>query len=358
MKLTFNKFADRRAFTLMELMIVILIIGILMGGVFMLMGVAARHGDIAKTRSKVQRLQNAVSGFYAAYGTYPPVDNCYGPLDPFSPFQNDFDDTVNSSSNLDDPATKSACRWACRAQPVAFEFPCPQDDDAMINLFFNDASVRSPNEVFANAASINSSDWATTKMFKFGLMSFLLPRITMVGIPTTGNFNNEQPLPDFYETMQWNNNNKKSVVNSGALVDALRSQSDVECRAVAKWLPNLEGMCTQLNRSIMNISLNDSKSYFYDDETDAMVNAQGGDSPYRGPYKYGSQKTVLECATVKDSWNRDLFYYSAPPYQSYRIWSAGPNGLTFPPWIPLESLSETDQALVAEWIKDDIAGID
>ena len=154
------------------------------------------------------------------------------------------------------------------------------------------------------------------------------------------------------------NNNKKTIVRTGTLEDALRSHSDIERRAVAKWLPNLEGMCAQLHRTIMNVSLNDGKSFFYDSETDAMVGDQGGDDPYRGPYEYGSQKTVLNCATVKDSWHRDLFYYSAPPYQSYRVWSAGPDGKTFPPWIPLESLSSTDREIVAGWLKDDIVGID
>ncbi len=358
MKSMFGNFADRRAFTLMELMIVILIIGILMSGVFMLMSVASKHGDIAQTRAKVQRMQNAISGFYAAYGTYPPVDNHYASLDPFINVDDDFDEPINGSGGLD----ASACRWSCRAQPVAFEYPCAQEEDAMINDYFRDADVLTPNQVFGNAASYPETDWDTHKMFKFGLMSFLLPRITIVGIPSTGGFNEEQPISGFYESGQWESSNKKSSLGSSGgndLVNALRSQGGVESRAVAKWLPNLEGMCAQLNRTIMNVSLNDSKSYFNDKEMDTLSDGLGGDAAYRGPYKSKSgQKTVLNCATVKDSWSHDLYYYSAPPYQSYKVWSAGPDGKTFPPWIPLGSLSSSDQETVAGWIKDDISGID
>ncbi len=355
MKLTFKNLADRRAFTLMELMIVILIIGILMSGIFMLMGVAAKHGDIAKTRSKIQRLQNAISGFYAAYGTYPPVKD-HRERDPFKNVDDDFKVTIDGAGKLN----ARACRWASRAQPVAFEYPPPKEEDAMINTYFQGVA-RTPNEIYGNASSINKTKWEDVKMFKFGLMSFLLPRISLVGVPSIGGFDKRQPDPGFYESGQWEHNNKKSRLGASGgsdLIKALRSQSDVESRAVAKWLPNLENMCAQLDSTVMNISLRDNKSYFYDTEMDGMSANLGGDTPYRGPYDYNGQKTILKCATVKDSWGMDLYYYSAPPYQSYRVWSSGPDKKTFPPWIPLESLSSNDRKMVAEWIKDDIVGID
>ena len=72
-------------------------------------------------------------------------------------------------------------------------------------------------------------------------------------------------------------------------------------------------------------------------------------------YSQGTgNRHVLGIMTVRDSWGRDLYYYSAPPYQSYRLWSAGPNGNTFPADYPLTQLSTDDRKTVGDWIRDDI----
>jgi hypothetical protein len=67
-----------------------------------------------------------------------------------------------------------------------------------------------------------------------------------------------------------------------------------------------------------------------------------------------SQQYVLDGMTVKDGWGNDLYYYSPVPYQSYRVWSSGANGLTFPPWIELKTLNQSDRETAAYWVKDDI----
>ena len=66
---------------------------------------------------------------------------------------------------------------------------------------------------------------------------------------------------------------------------------------------------------------------------------------------------MLKEYSVVDGWDHDLYYYSPPPYQSYTLWSSGPNMRTFPPWITdeeIKKLDDEEQKLVQEWISDDI----
>lgn len=64
---------------------------------------------------------------------------------------------------------------------------------------------------------------------------------------------------------------------------------------------------------------------------------------------------VLDEVTIKDGWGHEFYYYSRSPYQSYTLWSAGPDGKTFPPWIARDQLSGQELDLAAKWTKDDIA---
>ena len=71
----------------------------------------------------------------------------------------------------------------------------------------------------------------------------------------------------------------------------------------------------------------------------------------------GKSDYLLNGMTVSDGWNHEFYYYSDTPYQSYRLWSAGPNGLTFPPWLMehLDSYSPKEQETITGWTKDDIS---
>ena len=364
----FTGCAKRRGFTLMELMIVLVIIGILMSGVFMLMSVAAKHSDAAKTRARIQKVQNAISGFYAAYGSYPPVELHENP-NPYARHSSVFSngkDVDGSSLNA------KACRMACRAQPVAFEFPYAQKTDEDVNILFGSAGIMGANQVYANASSYDQVNWGEIQMFKVGMMSFLLPRVEVVGAPAVnGGFSQSHPIPGFYQSEQWKANNKTSkVVGKGdvsALTRVLDIQRRAENREAAKWLPNLEGLVSGYGPTIFSVNLGGG-GYMADPDLDGFLRAKIEETdepvdhshPFRGPYSKGGagSDTVLYCSTIKDAWDRDLFYYSAPPYQSYRVWSAGPDGNTFPPWIPLDSIPAGDRKTVSAWIKDDIVGMD
>ncbi|MBQ5531567.1 MAG: type II secretion system protein, partial [Kiritimatiellae bacterium] len=62
-----------RGFTLVELMITIGVMVVLMGIVFRLAGISGDGRRKATTVSRLHRLENCLSGYYAAFGSYPPV---------------------------------------------------------------------------------------------------------------------------------------------------------------------------------------------------------------------------------------------------------------------------------------------
>ena len=63
----------REAFTLIEMLVVISIIGILAGLTFKMMQLAKRNADRAATVAKLEKVAHALNEFRAEYGMYPPV---------------------------------------------------------------------------------------------------------------------------------------------------------------------------------------------------------------------------------------------------------------------------------------------
>jgi prepilin-type N-terminal cleavage/methylation domain-containing protein len=64
----------REAFTLIELLIVIVVIGVLAGMSFKLVRLAARKADKAATTTKLEKVSDALNEFSAEFGIYPPVN--------------------------------------------------------------------------------------------------------------------------------------------------------------------------------------------------------------------------------------------------------------------------------------------
>ena len=67
-----------------------------------------------------------------------------------------------------------------------------------------------------------------------------------------------------------------------------------------------------------------------------------------------SDQYILDFISIQDGWYRDFYYYSPAPYQRYTLWSAGPNGRTFPPWISRARLNSRANECVVKWTTDDI----
>ena len=344
-----------QAFTLIELMVVVAIIAILIGGEFQLMSTVGAMNQKSVTQARMQRLQNAISGFYAEYGYYPPVSQYTSP-DPWGAnLKTDFNQSIQNTST--EAGFAQACSFSAACQPVSFEFPPVIGLDPYINKTYQQWNMQSPNSFLGSTAdTIPQDEWLQIKLFKFGLLSFLLPRVELVGF--TGKNSNQSLEPDtrFYESRQWKKNNPVSNVSSTR--KALESQQIIENRAVARWLPNLEGIVAN-GRILLGIDTHEANTA--GDEggyrTHSLTDAKGAVVDVLG-YEYNGQKYVLQYVTLRDGWGRELYYYSAPPYQSFRIWSAGKDGRTFPPWIPMNSLSNQERIWASDWVKDDIVRFD
>jgi prepilin-type N-terminal cleavage/methylation domain-containing protein len=322
---------NKNGFTLIELMIVIAIIGILLGSTFKLVGIAQGAKARAVTTSRLERLQYALSGYYAAYGMYPAVPIYQNPS------LNDISEDSDTGEALN---TSSGKATACaRAQPIAFEYPTPQNLDENVGGFtklqslVNDENGISINTLVDSLDSEGTS-WDKYKGFKFGLMSFLLPRVEVVGMPDTA----KGPVLPIFAKGQWRANNPMSETkNLDEVNGKLILQRGLEEGACKRWLPYLEDTLSSFKKEIYGVKVGSGGG------ANLVKRGKGPSATESGSQIYLAQ------STVKDGWGKEFFYYSAPPHQSFRIWSSGPDGKTFPPW---EKLTTTAEA----WVKDDIVG--
>ena len=365
----------KKGFTLVELMIVVVVLVTLMAVTFKLTGVGGDSNSRNTTITRLQRLENALSGYFAAYGSYPPVPlhairDIYQVVDEFGE-----QGPCGQNKILDWPQVRAACR----AQPVAARFPFPSTMtdyvDKMSRIYVercnsNDSRYKhyqTPEAKSKYGAGFKSitkqsdvpgwssqAKWADVKVFQFGLMSFLLPRYMFmldVAKDTSGNY--EEGRLDLDSCLQWTEQNSCSANPANgqpysswseqfgdmkeSLIKLIPSQS-----VTARWMPNLEGI----------VSCSGDKEFFGVKISDGSGGSLRADE-YPSVDVYQNYLT-LDSATVCDGWGNEFFYHSLPPYQSYELWSAGPNGKTFPPWMSLDKLNPTDRKTASNWMADDI----
>lgn len=368
----------RKAFTLIELMVAVVVIAILMSIVFRLSGTGSDSQKRNLTASRLQRLENCLSGYYAAFGSYPPVPtqrssrnfrlkvNSYGVQDPDKENQNELNwDSVEA---------------ACRAQSVATRFPFRKDmNDWVMNISkqlqkkansgekrWKDFDSDALRAGFDNGSK-NKNDTVSSEdtVFEFGLMSFLLPRYQfMLGCEseylTRAEWidNNELPsdpengstLNGWDDVRDWGFDEKTGKAKS---TNDQWKFAMVPSQAVcARWMPNLEGSCRVLTgQKFFGISIGDGSASALSAENPGVAGMIRYPHPVDRP---GVNGYVLNSITILDGWGNEFYYYSAPPYQNYTLWSAGPNGKTFCPWVPLDTLSSDEAAKAGNWMADDI----
>lgn len=377
----------KKAFTLVELMIVVVVIAILASITFRIAGIGQDSTQRNRTIARLQRLENAISGYFAAYGSYPAVQlegrsrNIYYRVNGYGIQQTD---SEPDTSRLEWKRVEAACR----AQPIAMCFPFASSrkeyvrtvSDALKELhnssdktsaYAKNAALAYGFDALDNPETLsskkNESDWTRLQMFQFGLMSFLLPRyLLMMGHSNNNVYDNfsqwssNNQLPCRFETGvpygSWNELNQDLSKSAEKWKIALMPSQAV----CARWVANFENILSCESDLVVygvhlkgreyrdggNVSAYNPYPVLY-----SAANSQGGEGTS------GSQQYALDIITCRDGWYNEFYYYSPPPYQTYRLWSAGPNGKTFPPWISpeeIEKLNGSEKNTVRNWMADDI----
>ena len=380
----------KKGFTLVEMLIVVVVIVTLMTMTFRLSSI----GDDSKLRNRtidrLNRIENCLSGYYAAFGTYPPVKlhgsrNIYATVDDHGIQSKSEENTGiwnwTKIGDSDEAEAWEQVRAACRSQPVACKFPFPEESEYnTIVKTISDALQKEANKSgsglsnrrknvlsspFDNGVTDNrgrhdgsQSDWQDAQLFKFGLMSYLLPRYLIMmnssesffnGGYSQWNNNNVAPCDPFTgDRMNWTQVQNYSGKTKGS---DLAHVANIPSQAVtARWMPNLEGIvCCNHDFNLFGISIrgDHGASELRADNTEIEVFCPGG-------YGGSGNQYVLDSVTVLDGWWNEIYYYSPPPYQNYTLWSAGPNKRTFPPWISRQTLDSDKNKKVALWVEDDV----
>jgi hypothetical protein len=381
-----------------------------MAVVFRLSGVAGDADNRTVTVSRMQKLENCLSGYYAVFGSYPQV-----PLQGAS--RNIFSDASDNNAGIqsddpndvDDSELRSASvKAACKAQPVAAIYPPPGKvtivkngnkqtvtseeayqnfKDAVQAAYDSDYWTGSAKthverllnrqwiDISSNPGTLNSSQNETScnqlQLFRFGLMSFLLPRYRFMLDCAKGSqsgsteaFNNaidrfrqwteNNPLPPKMDTGISFSSWKEFCDTMGGeddwQIDLIPSQA-----ACARWLPNLRDIVSGRTMSFFGVDVGSSGN------STGIPQPRNADtfmlySPGDNGGSSGSGYPLLS-STVNDGWGEEFYYYSPSPYQSYVLWSSGANRETFPPWVDLEQF-KNDYAkhyeTAVKWMADDV----
>jgi prepilin-type N-terminal cleavage/methylation domain-containing protein len=393
----------KRGFTLIELLVVVVVLVTLMSIMFRIGSVGGSADNRNRTIVHMQRLENCLSGYYAAFGSYPPV-KLHG--------TRDFYMKVGSHGIQTDVRNESIWGWdpklfldgkyqpaevsawqqvkaACLAQPIACQFPFPEgygdmvrsvsdeiaeransgDDDyrsywedptlkSKLSAGFDDGGASS-GSTGRFASNKDEVDWRYIQLFKFGLMSYLLPRylVMMNGHDDffTGGFaqwdvNNELPCDPFTGNRFSNWQQVKNRAESNRQSDQAYVANIPSQALCARWMPNLEGIC-KCNHDFSLFGIDIRETYENRSLISSNIEIFSPEDESGGSNK---DQYILDEVTVKDGWHHELFYYSPEPHQTYILWSAGPNGRTFPAWISRKGLTSKANECVAAWTSDDI----
>lgn len=204
----------RDGFTLVELMVVVVVLITLMTITFRLSSIGSDSTARNKTVDRMNRLENCLSGYFAAFGSYPPVAvhgyrnvylqvNSHGIQNPKQENKNIWgwykDSGNHGIGTADEIRAWRQVRAACKSQPVACRFPFSGRYNEVLKAYsqmYQEQIQSNPNGYSTEQKNVYSATidngwtdnpgrhnrnsdkvkWEDVQLFQFGLMSFLLPR--------------------------------------------------------------------------------------------------------------------------------------------------------------------------------------
>jgi len=217
-----NKSKYVRAFTLIEMLVVIAVILVMAGIVLKTTGLVLRNMAKGKATHDLQQLQNALNEYYAEYGNYPPVDF------------------------------------------LDYEYEGDKTRQRLTVAWLGDPTFNNPNDPATFVPDMVRSGWPQGVAdkalgYRYGLVAYLWPR--------------DRGQVHWYD-----------------------KDTGRDSAAKAKWAGYLADVGLWGNEGVHTIVLHSAMKY-----TNAVQ-------------------------TIKDPWRNDYHYVSRPPYQSYKLWSTGPDG--------------------------------
>jgi type II secretory pathway pseudopilin PulG len=380
---------------LIELLVVTVVVVSLMAVVFRLSGIAGNTSNRETTVHRLQCLENCLSGYYAAFGSYPPVPlqgasrNIYRKVDENHPTVQTDDDDMETG------LVWNSVRAACLSQPVAALFPPPYGYEKRYATFKRGIQAAYNADIYDGASkthveSLLSMNWLSLEspgflnpyqpetdcrrlqLFRYGLMAFLLPRYRfMLECAKSGSSDGAEKNGAFKDSIdnyrQWTSFNRLPPrMDSGVAYESWSDFCDIigtdddwqidlipSQAACARWLPNLRDIVSGPEFDFFGIhigSVNDGIPKV-EHAGSFMLYGAGGSN------KTGGSGYPLNSLTVKDGWGNDFYYYSPAPHQTYVLWSAGGDGKTFPPWVDMEQFKSKNSghySTALGWMADDI----
>jgi len=251
-------------FTLIEMMIVFLVIIVLAGMVLRLVGLTGVRNAEAITRERLERVAQALEEFRAIYGRYPPVD--YYP-------------------DRDQP------------QPLDYEFPLKGDNTM-------------PDSIKNTILSLSQNDkniWSPTygRVFTFGLLSYFFPRYR----------SHAERAPDDLIGRRGDRYDKKWALNQWSQYNEANVDGDI-----GDIMQNIESSRRIL--PFLGASIRPDGTV----EKYGIVRVHHPRRYVNEAHEREERFYVTEQLVIWDGWDRPIHYRSRPPYDSYRLWSSGPDG--------------------------------
>lgn len=262
--------SSRQAFTLIEMLVVIAVIGILAGIIFRMMVTASQAALRARTMGRLEQVANALNEYRAEYGQYPPVRAEVIPKR--SHEEEDFD-------RYEGPDGMQLFKY--EFESAGSSGASQHQADYLRNNYFTQpgdwpGDVDDPDEPY---------------LFRKGLLSFLLPR----------------DPDDWQKDIMWSDPPGYDF----EIIHTNHDPQDFPDRE-HRWIGDTQ----------RDLHAKQRWAHFLRD----IVSV----GHYEYPRKALGNAYLQAYARIHDSWDRSLLYESRPPYQSYRLWSSGPDRKTNP----------------------------